>query len=96
LSLEQTTGSAIYYYGDLDTVNHGLTTITFDGKDTVISISTSSGYQCQAVLFQRTGLENTTHGLIITQSDHDGLFTTIDRIMSVLNHDLELLVFLKL
>jgi hypothetical protein len=75
-------GLAIYYYGDFD-LNHGLTNITLDGEQ--VSINTYGPWQRQVLLFQRTGLQDTNHTMVITHAEPTDadLNTSVDRLMSV-------------
>jgi hypothetical protein len=81
--VEQYIGTAIYYFGDIDLNDHGKASITLDAQSTIITSNSSGGYLGQALLFSMTGLANTTHTFVVEDIDNGGLYTTVDRIMSV-------------
>ena len=75
-------GSAVYYYG-ISNFDHGSTKVILDGIPAIISSETAV-YLHQTLLFQRTGLANTAHTLILTNVPvNNGAWMNVDLIMSV-------------
>ncbi|KDQ14041.1 hypothetical protein BOTBODRAFT_175154 [Botryobasidium botryosum FD-172 SS1] len=72
------TGVQVTYWADKD-INNANIVVMLDGSSNTISV-TAPGLQTQQVLFNSTGLANTTHTLVITHAGKQGDYMNVDHI----------------